>query len=371
MIPRDLLMSQAATYAGAPTGSEDDRLQRCVNLLAGRVLHVPGSPHGRVKYPRAPQITNLRAAVARHARRLGPHGSDILFALLTNPTRAYDLVAGTNGMRRIAVMSSIVTDELEAPSILIGTLTVPQHIRTWAAADLDLKVILSTDPDPWTPLEMTAAALDPPQRRYPDPELRRPPRVLWLGGSTDELPQDHRWIDRLEAVAAARGAVVHVLQQPARHYAEVMRQLNSFAGEVVVIWAPFACGKQIVFADAVNGAEVRLIKKPDLSDALDEFREILATEARNADSVAGTERLVVERDLPAAGAVRYYKKHWARRGGGDKMLDWHDCGCDRWTDNTYAPQAHEGIEKLERGSAITKLRKCKACTGGGVWEATF
>ncbi len=79
----------------------------------------------------------------------------------------------------------------------------------------------------------------------------------------------------------------------------------------------------------------------------------------------------LERAAPSPGEARYYKKHYERRGGGDKMLPWHDCGHDCWTANAYAPQARLGIEKCELEATVVRLQKCLSCTGGGVWRATF
>lgn len=57
--------------------------------------------------------------------------------------------------------------------------------------------------------------------------------------------------------------------------------------------------------------------------------------------------------------------------GGDQMIAWKDCGHNRWTTSTNAPQAERGILKRVPVDSLPKLEKCRACTGGGVWRVTF
>lgn len=74
---------------------------------------------------------------------------------------------------------------------------------------------------------------------------------------------------------------------------------------------------------------------------------------------------------PTPGAVRFYKKVYARPTH-DVMVRVQDCGCNRWEGAHKADKAKKGISKLEYGRSDWKsIQHCAACTGGGMWKVRW
>jgi len=368
VIPRDVLLARAVSYTGVGPASSEDAITRAVNQLAGRSARVPRSPHGSFRYPRGPLLEPFERAIIERHSDLGTHGITMLFDLLTRPLRAYEMSDAQDEMRRIVHLAAVISDE-ETPQILVGDLAIPHDRTHWAKAGFTLTVVSSDDDAVPGVLEELAGKVSPAQRGHPDPDHPHPDKILWLGGSAAEV-RTPDWRDGLYATAVVRGFTLEVLEQPARHHAEVIARLDSFSGPIMVIWTPYAGRNYGAYVDAATGAEVFHVHAASYDEARAFFRDELEAFLELFDAKDAADGNDEGRDLPSQGEVRHYKKHFSRRRGGDKMLDWHDCGHDRWA-GAYAPQARLGIAKLEDDTPIARLEKCLSCTGGGVWRVTF
>jgi hypothetical protein len=103
------------------------------------------------------------------------------------------------------------------------------------------------------------------------------------------------------------------------------------------------------------------------------FRDSLVEAAMRLDefAVAASEAEAHDGDaLPASGEIRFYKKRFATPGR-DAMVRSTDCGHGNWERARKAPKAEKGIAKMEEGTELCCLEKCKSCTGGGHWRAEF
>jgi hypothetical protein len=254
------------------------------------------------------------------------------------------------------------------PVIVIGELHAPTDPAIWAEeATMSVLVLDPSEPDGvllrlegvW--LDMEAGA-----RKSPDPDFRVPTQVLWLGGSYDEVRPPERWKEQIQALGAVRGFDIEVIEQPARRFAEARNRVATAGADVLLVWTPYAGAQWANVVGANPRAAVHEIGERELESALLEARLTLDSVPHRASRVEDSSR-----PAPGAGEVRYYKKHFARVRGGDKLLDWHDCRHNCWVIARDAPQAEIGVAKLESGAQWSKLEKCDRCAGGGVWRATF
>lgn len=365
MIPRDALLAHAIPEPMPVDGATEQKLAR---QLGPRKLAVPGSPRGAVRFPGGKALAEAAPRLLAPGSALGTSGVRLVFEALTKPLRVYEQRGETDDLRRLALLLSWLPNGAEVPSILVGQLTVPADGKDWSIANLEVTVIAGCDPQLNEVLEYVVRSTISEQRTHPDPDLPKPRELLWLGGSAAETGVGD-WTERLWAAAAVRGFRARVVEQPARRFAETMRAINAHGGAVVVVWTPYCGARYEAFVNACSEPPI-MIYNAGIDTAVEALREELDL-LRELLNGNGSPEDAEGRDAPEEGEIRFYKKHYARQGGGDKMLDWHDCGHGNWTNDTYAPQAELGIRKLEGFHGTFILQKCKSCTGTGVWKVTF
>ncbi len=269
-------------------------------------------------------------------------------------------------MQMVALLSGFSFDH-HPPLLVISRLRAPRRAKDWPeGVDLTIESFTDDDVAPvLSELEQVVLERLPAERMLTDPDVNVE-SALWLGGAADEVGAPD-WRDRIQAVGMARGIVIDVIEQPARRFAQARERINRFAGAAVLLWVPFCGPNYAAFLSGLEGTTPILLGNPRIEDALCEAQNALdglETPDEDTDTRA--------RVLPTSGETRHYKKHYARRGGGDRMVDRGDCKHNAWVGASgSAPQAELGIEKLEQGTPWSRVEKCVKCTGGGVWRVTY
>lgn len=358
MIPRDLLLLGAVDYC------ESDALDpaRALNQLGGRKLKAPSPAFRNVSLPSPRQLVGIGNALSTSDRTLGELSPRVLSDLVSNAGGrgwVFELIRTDEDTRRVGLVRAVNLPYQESPVVVVGALVMPPDRADW---DLSHRCVSLEDvPEA---LEDLAVQVVPEMRGAFADHMQK---VLWLGGSSDEHGGPADWAERLWAAGVARGLQIEIQPQPYRYAGETKNHVNRFSGAMVVLWLPYCGGSDWgASAKSAAGTTIQHIEAMAFPEALVEF---LALAEALPDDVGPPGEPT--RTAPEPGETRYYKKHYARRGGGDKMVDFHDCGHDKWTGHTYAPQAETGIKKLEGIDRIDRLEKCLRCTGGGVWRVTF
>jgi hypothetical protein len=365
MVTRDLILSNARPTGPAPGLSLEDQIGQALNLMRGRKLHTARGAAGGLQFPFAVEAL---APIADSMRLLGETlPVDAIRQLLTDPFRAYALDSASEVEESLGVIAGY--EMAGGPTItVLGRLRAPRIAKRWpSGVTLNVDVFNEDDGEALTEgLERLVLERIPAERFAADSQVHQVP-MLWVGGSLDEV-RSRDWSERIRAMGLVRGFGIEIIEQPVRRFAQVRDRLNQVARRTI-FWQPYCGGKEYALAAGIGSLQPVYVQAPDLDGALVEARERLAEFIDVDDD--GTTGAV--RELPRAGETRYYKKHFSRRGGGDKMVDRGDCNHGAWTfvSNGSAPQAERGIAKLERDTPWVKLEKCTRCTGGGVWRATY
>jgi hypothetical protein len=195
-------------------------------------------------------------------------------------------------------------------------------------------------------------------------------RAMWLGGSSAVAATDGAWRARIEAMGAAMGLQVEIVEEPARHLRHVEANLGSTSPPTyLMVWQPMSRGAEHLvdaFRRICQDGEVVCLQEATFPDALLEVRLALI-ERGQAEPPTPARRC---RRPPSSGEERFYVK----RGGsktGDVLVEVPDCGHDQWGGDARrkAPRALMGVERLE-GIRPESLFRCAKCSKNR-WRARF
>ena len=333
-----------------------------VQQLRGHVIKIPG--HKSQRYPQSPKLLDPVREVLEAPSASTPDDIRIpaLRELLFRPERAYPEKEG--GSLGVAVtLLGVFQDPLaEDPLVIALRLVFGERLDAEASyADSDEAADLLQDV--YMRTELSA--------RIVLPGPKKAPKLVWIGGSTQEGGAPPDWRERIEASAAVRGLSARTFEQPYRRFDSMRREVHDTGAMAAVVWVPYA-GDPSGWS-TIPGAGGGSLKPVETTEVA--FEDALLDATMQLD-----ERLAVDRDradkaeasvkAPEPGEVRIYKKEYATPGH-DVMVQSNDCGHNAWERARKAPKAEKGIAKLEPDADVASLEKCMRCTGGGRWRVTF
>jgi hypothetical protein len=193
---------------------------------------------------------------------------------------------------------------------------------------------------------------------------------MWLGGSNTIAATDGAWRARIEAMGAAMGLRIEVVEEPARHVRRVEASLaNGTPPAYLLVWQPMSRGAERLidtFRRMCLDGDVVHLEEATFPDALIEARLALI-ERGQAEPLAPVQR---DRRPPSIGEERFYVKTGGSKTG-DVLVEVADCGHDQWGGDARrkAPRALMGVERLE-GRRPESLFRCAKC-GKHRWRARF
>jgi len=195
-------------------------------------------------------------------------------------------------------------------------------------------------------------------------------RAMWLGGSSAVAATAGAWRARIEAMGAAMGLRIEIVEEPARYVRRVEASLGGAAPPVyLLVWQPMSWGAERLvdtFRRICLDGDVIVLNEATFPDALLEARLALI-ERGQAEPLVPAEH---SRRAPSAGEERFYIKTGGSKTG-DLLVEVADCGHDQWGGDTRrkAPRALMGVERLE-GIRPELLFRCAKCSKNR-WRARF
>jgi hypothetical protein len=195
-------------------------------------------------------------------------------------------------------------------------------------------------------------------------------RAMWLGGSSVVAATDGTWRGRIEAMGAAAGLRIEIVEEPAGHVRRVEANLGSAVPPTyLLVWQHMSRGAERLvdtFRRICLDGEVILLDEGSFADALLEARLGLIERGLAEPPVPAPD----DRRAPSAGEERFYVKTGGSKAG-DLLVEVADCGHDQWGGDTRrkAPRALMGVERLE-GIRPESLFHCAKCSKNR-WRARF
>lgn len=345
-------------------------------LRSGRgvpVRDAPGVP--RLRYPRAPaSYDGVRRAIERRVDG-APAPTIRVQALqktLMTPRLGLRLSPGVgeDDVERAMMVQPIASQNGDPYPVLFATVTLDarESGRTdQASVDLSEEWLNGDDVDEVTlRLEQSYVEGDPAYHDEPHISGRRLRRVILVGAVHE--PGD--WQRRMSAAARARDLDVVFVDGPAELREPQLRAaLRDGAPVARVLLLPYLGHAGMIDrirALAGEDSPIVAIEDTDFDPMVAAFRRVLDTLPAN-EPVAD---LIVGRDPPGSGEVRFYKKNFSTPSR-DVMVEVRDRATCAWTAAPGgAPKARKGITAYT-GREPEALWHCDRCEGGGHWQARF
>ncbi|WP_432824755.1 hypothetical protein [Dactylosporangium sp. CA-092794] len=195
-------------------------------------------------------------------------------------------------------------------------------------------------------------------------------KAIWLGGGSTVAAIDVTWRTRIEAMGAAMGLRIEIVEDPARHVRDVEANLGRATPPAyMLMWRSMSRGAERLVDTfcriCLDGAVVQF-DEANFHDALVEARLALIEHGRAEPPINGGGG----RRPPVAGEERFYIKTGGSKAG-DRLVEVADCGHEQWGGDARrkAPRALMGVQRLE-GVSPESLFRCAKCSKHR-WRARF
>ena len=260
--------------------------------FGGKTYKLPGAREGEFRFPRAPsEFSAIADAVASDPIASDDFKTAAVLTLLRDPFAIYPLGEDAgSGRHRVVLAGAFESSASGERCVLLASLSVTPRPTKWTQPtnlrfDVD---VVGADAD-----SLCDVLEDIRQKTSPAAVARLregAPLAVWVGGSTDEIPDDSTdWIGKIERMGDVCGVRFVVAQQPARRVGQVRSLLHDRRPVVVVLWEPFAGSAEAIsrFEDAAKAAAIVRIAEASLPDALLEARWELNALSLESGEVSG------------------------------------------------------------------------------------